>query len=255
MSQINQNQITNPQNQQFSQNQMQHISNRNFPQIQYNQNEQQQNKQNYKEEDIINQINEIRNFIDNNNINEFLKFININQPSRQALQSCLSYLLDNYHQKSHFYKFLEIFIYVGIDIYEFFLFNNQKFSLLMLGFFFNDIEFIKVILKFIKDINHYDNNNKNAIIYCVLYNMNDNPEIINLLIKDKANVDSETKIEINKIYELHSVFTLSCLKGLTNIVRVLLENKVNVNFQTYPKGDTGLHLAVQNKDFEIVDYF
>ena len=135
MSQINQNQITNPQNQQFSQNQMQHISNRNFPQIQYNQNEQQQNKQNYKEEDIINQINEIRNFIDNNNINEFLKFININQPSRQALQSCLSYLLDNYHQKSHFYKFLEIFIYVGIDIYEFFLFNNQKFSLLMLGFF------------------------------------------------------------------------------------------------------------------------
>ena len=96
---------------------------------------QQQNIQNYKEEDIINQINEIRNFIDNNNINELLKFININQPSRQALKSCLSYLLDNYHQKSHFYKFLEIFIYVGINIYEFFLFNNQKFSLLMLGFF------------------------------------------------------------------------------------------------------------------------
>ena len=250
MSQINQNQINNSQNQQFSQSQMQHIPNRNFPQIQYNQNEQQQNLQNYKEEDIINQI---RNFIDKNNINELYKFININQPSKQALQSCLSYLLDNYHQKNpFFYKIIEMFIYVGIDIYEFFLFNNQKISLLMFGFIFNDIEFIKVILNFIKDINHYDNNNKNAIIYSVLYNKNDNPEIINLLIKNKANVNSETKIEINNKQEVHSVFTLSCLKGLTNIVRVLLENMVNVNFQTIPIGETGLHLAVQNKHFEIV---
>ena len=99
MSLINQNQINTSQNQQFSQSQIQHISNRNFPQIQYNQNEQQQNLPNYKEEDIINQI---RNFIDKNNINELYKFININQPSKQALQSCLSYLLDNYHQKNPF---------------------------------------------------------------------------------------------------------------------------------------------------------
>ena len=73
---------------------MQHIPNRNFPQIQYNQNEQQQNLQNYKEEDIINQI---RNFIDKNNINELYKLININQPSKQALQSCLSYLFKFYN--------------------------------------------------------------------------------------------------------------------------------------------------------------
>ena len=121
MSLINQNQINTSQNQQFSQSQIQHISNRNFPQIQYNQNEQQQKLQNYKEEDVINQTNEIRNFIDNNNITELYKFLNINQPSRQALQNSLLYLLDNYNQKNpFFYKILEIFICVGINIFEFF---------------------------------------------------------------------------------------------------------------------------------------
>ena len=91
MSQIHQNQMNNTPNQQFPQNQMQLITNRNF--TQYNQNEQQNipNFQNYKEEDIINQTNEIRNFIDNNNINELYKYININHPSKLILQNGLIY--------------------------------------------------------------------------------------------------------------------------------------------------------------------
>jgi len=36
------------------------------------------------------------------------------------------------------------------------------------------------------------------------------------------------------------------------MVRLLLENKVNVNFPTQPRGDNGLYLAVQSKHFEIV---
>ena len=255
MSQIHQNQMNNTPNQQFPQNQMQLITNRNF--TQYNQNEQQNiqnipNFQNYKEEDIINQTNEIRNFIDNNNINELYKYININHPSKLILQNGLIYLLDEYQKNPSFYKFLEIFICSGIDVNETFIYNHQNFTLLMFGFIVNDTEFIKLILKFVQDINQNDGNNKNAIIYSVLYNMNDNPELVSFLIKEKANINSTTKIELNNLYEVHSVFTLACIKGLTNIVRLLLENKVNVNFPTQPKGDTGLHLAVQNKHFEIV---
>jgi len=63
----------------------------------------------------------------------------------------------------------------------------------MFSFIVNDIEFIKKILKYLQDINQKDNNNKNAIIYSVLYNMNDNPEIVSFLIKEKANINSITK--------------------------------------------------------------
>ncbi len=69
----------------------------------------------------------------------------------------------------------------------------------MFGFIFNFIVFIKVILNFIKNINHYSNNNKNVIIYSSLYIMNDNPEIINLLIKDEENIISVIKIEMDNI--------------------------------------------------------
>ena len=69
----------------------------------------------------------------------------------------------------------------------------------MFFFIFNGIVFIKIILNFIKNINHYSNNNKNAIIYSSLYIMNDNPEYINLLIKDEENIISVTKIEMDNI--------------------------------------------------------
>ena len=239
------NQMNNTSNQQFSQNIISLIQNRSFQP--YNQNEQ---NQNIKEEDMINQFNEIRNLIENNNINELYKYININHPSKLILQKGLIYLLEEYQKNPFFYQILEILLYGGIDINEIFNYNHQNYTLLMFGFVFNDIEFIKKILNFSQDINQNDSNNKNAIIYSVLYNRNDDPEIVNLLINKKANINSTAKIE--NLYEIHSVFTLACLKGLNNIVRILLENMVNVNFQTQPKGDTGLHLAVQNKNYEIV---
>ena len=58
------NQMNNTSNQQFPQNIISLIQNRSFQP--YNQNEQ---NQNIKEEDMINQFNEIRNLIENNNIN------------------------------------------------------------------------------------------------------------------------------------------------------------------------------------------
>jgi len=253
MSQINQKQINNTSSQQLSQNQISLIQNRNFPQIQYNQNEQTQNIQNFKEEDLINQTNEIRNLIEMNNINDLYQYIKINHISKHILQNGLIYLLEKYQKNQIFYQMLDCFLFSGIDVNETFIFNHQNYTLLMFGFIRNDIYFINEILKCQKDINQNDGNNKNAIIYSVLYNNNDNTEIFNLLLNNKANINSETKIETkNNFYEVHSVFTLACVKGLNNIVRILLEKKVNVNFQTKPNGDTGLHLAVQNKHFEIV---
>ena len=252
MSQMNQKQMNNTSSQQLTQNPISLIQNRNFPQIQYNQNEQNQNIQNYKEEDIINQTKEIRNLIETNNINDLYQYININHISKHILQKGLLFLLEKYQKNPIFYQMLEIFLLSGIDVNETFIFNHQNFTLLMFGFMINDIEFIKKILKFQNDINQNDSNNKNAIIYSVIYNNNDNTEIFNLLLKEKADINSLTKIEINNLYEIHSVFTLACLKGLNNIVRILLDNMVNVNFQTQPRGDTGLHIAVQNKHFEIV---
>ena len=252
MSQMNQKQMNNTSSQQLTQNQISLIQNRNFPQIQYNQNEQTQNVQNFKEEDIINQTNEIRNLIETNNINDLYQYININHISKHILQKGLLFLLEKYQKNPIFYQMLDIFLYSGINVNETFVFNHQNFTLLMFGFMANDIEFIKKILNFQNDINQNDGNNKNAIIYSVFYNINDNTEIFNLLLKEKADINSITKIEINNSYEIHSVFTLACVKGLNNFVRILLENMVNVNFQTQPRGDTGLHLAVQNKHFEIV---
>ena len=134
MSQMNQKQMNNTSSQQLTQNQISLIQNRNFPQIQYNQNEQTQNVQNFKEEDIINQTNEIRNLIETNNINDLYQYININHISKHILQKGLLFLLEKYQKNPIFYQMLEIFLYSGINVNETFVFNHQNFTLLMFGF-------------------------------------------------------------------------------------------------------------------------
>ena len=254
MSQLQQNQISN-------QNLINSLSNTNYQQIPNSNQETQNINLNKVNEDIpITQTFYLRNLIQSNDIEALTKFLKENKLSKQTLLTGIFILIQKYEKSPIIYKLFNLLLLNGADVnspiismnHQIKIEENEKITLLMFAIIINDIELVKLILKYHPDINKIDSKKRNAIIYSVLYNHNDNPEIINLLIKEKGNINSDIEIELNNIHEIHSIFTLSCYKGLTNVVKVLLSNNVNVNYQTKPKGETGLHLAVQNNHFEIV---
>ena len=254
MSQLQQNQISN-------QNLINSLSNTNYQQIPNSNQDTQNINLNKVNEDIpITQTFYLRNLIQSNDIEALTKFLKENKLSKQTLLTGIFILIQKYEKSPIIYKLFNLLLLNGADVnspiismnHQIKIEENEKITLLMFAIIINDIELVKIILKYHPDINKIDSKKRNAIIYSVLYNHNDNPEIINLLIKEKGNINSDIEIELNNIHEIHSIFTLSCYKGLTNVVKVLLLNNVNVNYQTKPKGETGLHLAVQNNHFEIV---
>ena len=203
----------------------------------------------------------LRNIIEKNQINDIIKFVQENKQT-SLIQNGILMTLQKYEKKNVlFYEILNIFLSTGIDVdlpiyYEkrpFIIEEKEKITLLMFGIMFNDIDLIKIIFKYNPNLNKVDSKKRNAIIYSIIYDNKDNPEIITLLIKKGADINTIINIEMaQNIFEEHSVFTLACFKGLVNIVKVLLENNVNYKFLTQPNCDTGLHLASQYNHVETV---
>ena len=248
------------QNQNSTQNMINPTQNINYQQIQIPNNETTiSNTNKLNEDNSLTTSFYLRNFIQSNDITELSQFLKDNKLSKQNLSIGIFILLQKYEKSPIIYKMFDLLLFSGADVNAPIIYmnhrkieENEKITLLMFAIMLNDIELIKIILKYHPDINKLDAKNRNAIVYSVLYDNNDNPDIISLLIEEKANIDSFIEEPINNLYEIHSIFTFACFKGLVNIVKVLLDNKVNVNYQTKLKGETGLHLAVQYQHIEII---
>ena len=185
-------------------------------------------------------------------------------PSPQILDQGIISLIKNYQKGDQkFYDLLSLLLSYGASIDIPIIYNGIKESdnvtLLMFGIQNNDLYLINLVLNFNPNIDKTDSRGRNAIIYAVIYDNKDSTDIIEKLINEKANINYALKIQMSEepYYEFHSVLTLSIFKDLINITKCLLDNNVDVNFRTEPKGDTGLHIAAQYagaKLFELLLY-
>ena len=204
----------------------------------------------------------LNELIKQSNIEELQNYIQKEKPSQFEIKVAIAELMKKYDPKDqNFYIMLNIFlntgfpINTGINFQKKELLNNanleenEEVNLLNLAILLNDLEFAKLVLKYHdkNTINEKDEKGQNAIINSILFNKNDNTDIINLLISHGANLNITFKLEIspNK-FEEHSLFTLACYKNLPNVIKLLLDNpQIYVNFQVHPTGDTGLHICAR----------
>ena len=192
-------------------------------------------------------------------IQEIEEFISKEKPSTEILKTATNYLLKKYNLgEENFYKLLNILFQAGASP-DISISNNNtqenpkipnisekdNITLLMLGIMLNDIELINIVLKYNPNINQCDSIGRSAIIYAIIYNHNDSTKILNLLIKNNANINFNLKIQMNHQLEYHSVFTLACYKDLPRITKCLIDNYVDVNFKIKPGDDTGLHICAR----------
>ena len=203
----------------------------------------------------ITHILNLKNIIESNNIKELQIYIKDNQITSPYLDNCLSLIAQMYNKDNgNLLVMLDILLQNGANINKPIINSKppiiteaDRVSILMLAIREKDVEMVKLLLKYHPDLNMTDIKNRNAIIYAVINEGNsDSPEIISMLLKEKANINSSTKLEIeNGVYETHSVFTLACFENLLNVTKLLLDNYVNTNFKVSPSGNTGLHIAAQ----------
>ena len=192
-------------------------------------------------------------------IQEIEEFISKEKPSSEILKTATNYLLKKYNLgEENFYKLLNILFQAGASP-DISISNNNtqenpkipnisekdNITLLMLGIMLNDIELINIVLKYNPNINQCDSIGRSAIIYAIIYNHNDSTKILNLLIKNNANINFNLKIQMNHQLEYHSVFTLACYKDLPRITKCLIDNYVDVNYKIKPGDDTGLHICAR----------
>ena len=172
-----------------------------------------------QEEKILTQILYLSNLIQNNDLINLSIFLQENKLTKQTLQTGILLILKKYEKNNLIYQMINLLLNSGADVNSPISYYNKinidekdNITLLMFAIIFNDIDLIKIILNnpFI-DINKIDSKNRNAIFYSVIYDNNDNNQIISLLIKNQANINSFAKIEVlNQNYEIHSIFTLAC---------------------------------------------
>ena len=204
----------------------------------------------------------LKKSIDENQIKETEELLKKENPSSDILNNAISSLLKKYNLgDGNFYKLLDLLLQAGASP-DISISNNsqenpklpnisekENITLLMLGIILNDIDLINIILKYNPNINQCDSFGKNAILYAVINNNNDSTKILNLLINNKANINSALNIQFSpNQYEYHSVFTLACLGNLPRITKFLIDNYADVNFIIKPSGNTGLHLCAKNEN-------
>ena len=204
-------------------------------------------------------LNEI---IKQSNIEDLQNYVQKEKLSAFELKIAINELLKKYEPNNHnFYTMLDILLQAGFPINSginipsnertknFNFEENDEVNLLTLAILFEDLEFIRLVLKYhdTKTINQKDQKGFSPIIYSILNNKNDNTDILNMLITAGADMNQTVKLgtEPNKFQE-HSPFTLACLKNLPKNIKLLLDNqKTYVNFGVIPTGDTGLHICAR----------
>ena len=200
----------------------------------------------------------LNKLIEQSSPKDLLLFIEKETPSQYAIKTVVNELIKKYDTKNeNFYKILDILLQAGGGNPNYMLNfvdnehpknleKDDEITLLMFAVIMQDIEMVKIVLKYDKEVNTQNQSGKTALVYDILYNKNDDISILNLLIEHNANVNQVFKLEINpNKFEYYSVFTLACHKDLPKHLKVLIDNHVDVNYQTSITLDTGLHICAK----------
>ncbi len=210
--------------------------------------------------DIANSVQLIQ-LIENGQVQNLKNFLENNSISPQILNDSIYSLLKIYNKDDKiFYDMLNLLLMNGASVNCHIVYQGkkqikkeEKITLLMFGIINNDINLIKLVLNYNPDIEQMDYMGRTAIIYAIIFDNNDSIDILNLLIKNKANINYSLNLQIShNSIQYHSVLSLACAKDLVNNVKCLLDNNVDTNFRTQPEGDTCLHLAVKNSSPRLI---
>ena len=204
---------------------------------------------------------QLTKLIETGQVQNLKNFLEKESPSPQMLSDAISSILKMYSTENNiFYEILHLLLINGASVNTHIVYQGkkqikkeEKITLLMFGIINNDINLINLVLNFNPDIEQKDCINRTALIYAIIFNDNDSLDIVNILIKNKANINYSLNLQISlNSVQYHSVLSLACAKDLVNIVKCLLDNNVDTNFKTQPEGDSCLHLAVKNSSPRLV---
>jgi non-canonical poly(A) RNA polymerase PAPD5/7 len=212
------------------------------------------NISNPSNEEIIQKIN---SFLQQKKFQELSSFLSLNKGKipQNVLSSFISFVLESYNGDANI---INLFLANGANVNSIIhnaecqIKEKEQINLLMFSIITNKMDLFKVVLKYNPDIFLEDKNKKNSLIYSILFNDDNNPFVLQELLK--LNSDA-----INTIYNdqenniTHNLLTLAASKNKKNIVALLLENNCNINYQIPQTGDTAMHLTVKNDNVEIAE--
>ena len=205
---------------------------------------------------------QLLNLLKNGHPQNLTNFLEKEHPPTQILNEGVISLIKRYQSVDEkLYELLNILFSYGASPNISVIFDgeppikeNENISLLMFAIKNKDLNLVNLILKFNPEINKADIYGRTPIIYAVIFNNNDSTDILNLLIQHKANINYSLQLRMSEDqYQYHSVFTLAIFQDLKNVTKCLLDNNVDVNFRTSPRGDTGLHIAAYYAKAELLD--
>ena len=114
-----------------------------------------------------------------------------------------------------------------------------------------NIKLLKTISVYKPEINSKDSKNRNALFYGINSSIGDNPEFIIELIKNGINVNEPEIYLPSENIEGHSPLTLAAKLNYKNIVKILLENSADPNYQVKSTLNCCLHYAILKNSEEM----
>ena len=172
-------------------------------------------------EEIISKINL---FLQKKQFAELSSFLNINKNkiSQSVLSSYIPFILDNGDE-----HILDLFLSYGANVNTIIHSTNcqieekDQINLLMFSIITSNINLFKIVIKYNPNILLEDKNKKNSLIYSILFNDDNNPIMLQELLKlNKEAVNTIFYDQENNL--THNLLTLAALKNKKNIVALLL---------------------------------
>jgi len=122
--------------------------------------------------------------------------------------------------------------------------NNENMNALHLAVLKKDVTMVKMLIKYIKNIDARTNHGSTALHYACNFQLT---EIVKILLENGA---SQNIIELE--YDFYPIFYAVVQNNVT-ITKLLIDYGTNPNHQDYV-GNTVIHYAIMNNDVEILDY-
>ena len=210
------------------------------------------NNNNTSNEEIIQKIN---SFLQQKQFQELSSFLKMNKIPQNILSFFLSFVLESYDGDANI---IDLFLANGANVNSIIhtaklnIEEKDQINLLMFSMITNKMDLFKVVLKYNPDVLLEDKSKKNSLIYSILFNDDNNPLVLQELLK--LNKDAVKTIYYDQENNItHNLLTLAASINKKNIVALLLENKCDINYQIPQTGDTALHLTVKNDNAEIAE--